>query len=596
MTRVLSRWLVERGGLVALVALSLYVWVAPNHLSSGDNAEFATLGNIGGAAHPTGYPLYLLWLRAWSWLPVEPAHAMALATCLLGAASLLVLHAACRAWGATATAASLAVAMLAGVPVIVRLHSEAEVFALNGLVAGAVLWLAAEGGPLRGLPRALALGMVAGLGLANHVTCVLLAPIGLFGVVQASRETARPRAGLLVLGAAVGGLCVGLTPYAYLLITPETRGSWGKIDGLGELVRHFLRMDYGGPGELAAVDRGGTPGDNVAFLFASHFRGWLWAPFALGVVVLAARCLGRGLTRLSHVAWILLTVSWLLAGVGLVSRFNLPPRGVHAFITQRFHMLPLIVFAIPVAIGFDEVGKRLAALRHFNVARSPWARAVLSVLVMATLIAVALPRITGARSPAIEQSLKNSLRTLPPNAVLIGTPDELNFGMAYLQGVLGERPDVTIIAWPQVGLAYARARIERAIGVSIENLPPGSDEKLSVVVAAQVLATDRPLFIDPYQANIATSYPIYPYGLLFRVLPRGTPPPSIEELFAINEALYARYEFGYPTPNTADIVPANIHGHYARTWHVIADGLGAAGKPELQRRAMEMALALAPED
>src|SRR5262249_2275581 len=61
--------LIDRGGLIALVALVGYVWLAPPWIVDGDNAELAVLGTVGGVAHPTGYPAYLLWLRATAWLP-----------------------------------------------------------------------------------------------------------------------------------------------------------------------------------------------------------------------------------------------------------------------------------------------------------------------------------------------------------------------------------------------------------------------------------------------------------------------------------------------------------------------------------------------
>src|SRR5690242_11924833 len=196
--------------------------LAPSHIVDGDNAEFATLGTIGGAAHPSGYPAYLLWLRATSWLPGTPAHATALATAVLGAASIWVLYKACRAWGAKPLAATLAVVIFAGAPMAIRTGVRAEVFALNDLVVAAVLWLAAREGPLRGSARGFALGLVAGLGLANHMTCALIAPVGILGVVRAVRE-ARMRA----LAFAVLGLAIGLSPYLYLFATPDSAMSWG---------------------------------------------------------------------------------------------------------------------------------------------------------------------------------------------------------------------------------------------------------------------------------------------------------------------------------------------------------------------------------
>ncbi|MGE5183840.1 MAG: protein O-mannosyl-transferase family, partial [Acidobacteriota bacterium] len=161
----LVRILFERGGLLGLAVAALYLAIAPAHVIDGDNAEFCTLGALGGAGHPPGYPLFVLWLRAMSWLPgASPAHTAALATALLGALSIVVLHAACRAWGARPLAATLACAIYAGAPVVIAIYTEAEVFALNGVIVGGVLLLAARGGPLRGTWRAGALGLVAGLG------------------------------------------------------------------------------------------------------------------------------------------------------------------------------------------------------------------------------------------------------------------------------------------------------------------------------------------------------------------------------------------------------------------------------------------------
>jgi hypothetical protein len=592
MSQRASRWLVERGGLVALAALVVYAVAAPSHLSTGDNAEFAALGELGGTAHPPGYPLYVLWLRAWSWLPgASPAHVAALATGVLGALTLLVVHAACRAWGAGAFAASLTVALLGATPLVVRLHTEAEVFALNGLIGATIVWLAARRGPLTGIERAAALGLVAGLGLANHHTSVLLAPIGLFGAVRGLRES--QRAGVAAL-AAIGGLCLGLTPYLYLLGAAETRASWGQIDGAGELLRHFLRMDYGGPSQLGPVDRGGTALANLTALTATLGRAYVWLPSCVALAALGARLARPSDDAESRVGWAMLLASVVLAGPLLVARFNLHPDGAHAFITRRFHLLPAILFAVPVADGLQRAGSWVKQRITSQLGRAPWHGAVLSALVLVALIAIALPGIGRARSPAIEQAVRNMLVTLPDNAVVIATPDEVHFGMGYLQGALAQRPDVVIITWQLVGLPHVRARIAKQLGIQIRELPQESAQKLSVVVAEQILASGRPLFIDTFQGNIATSFPVYPTGLLYRVLPHGSTLPSIDELFELNQALYDRYRFGYEFPHRTDLVPAFFHTAYAETWRAIAAGLARAGKQERAEIARRTAEALAP--
>src|ERR1044072_8804462 len=105
MRQLIASRVVARGWLLGLRAIVAYSAVASRYIVDGDNAEFATLGAIGGRAHPSGYPLYVLWLRAWSWLPgATAAHTAALATAILGGLGIAVLHAACRAWGGRAGA------------------------------------------------------------------------------------------------------------------------------------------------------------------------------------------------------------------------------------------------------------------------------------------------------------------------------------------------------------------------------------------------------------------------------------------------------------------------------------------------------------
>ena len=282
------RLLVERGGLITFAVLALYVWIASPYVVNGDNAEFSTLGTTGGGAHPPGYSAYLMWLRLWSWLPAQsPAHAAAIATGILTALQSLTLHAACRAWAARPTVAAVVVAIYAGGPIVLRVQSEAEVFAMHSLICALVLWLAAHNGPLKGALRVAALGLVAGLGISNQLTCVLVAPLGLLGAVRGVREAER-KAG--AVGAGVAGLVVGLSAYLYLLITPDTIGSWGKVDDLADLWWHFLRMDYGGPGAFAGRGVDVPFVDNLVALGRTLGRSYVYVPAALAIGALGYFC------------------------------------------------------------------------------------------------------------------------------------------------------------------------------------------------------------------------------------------------------------------------------------------------------------------
>ena len=580
----LARLALDRGGLVTLVTLVLYVWIAAPHVVYGDNAEFSALSTLGGVAHPTGYPLYVLWLRAWSWLPVEsPAHAAAIATGILTALEVLVLHAACRAWGARPLAATAAVAMLAACPIVLRIQSEAEVFALNGLVCGAVLWLAAAEGPLRGRWRIGVLGLVAGLGMANHLTCVLVAPIGLYGVWRGHKEAAGSP--LVAFALAAAGLVIGLLPYLYLFLAPDSWVSWRRIESLGDLIHHILRYDYGGPGQFSPVDHPVSAGDNLLAFLASMGRAFLWIPAVVGVAALGYFS-ARGDRSEPRVAWAMYAVTWLVAGPVFVLRFNIDPVGSGLYVVQRFHLLAMLILVVPVAVGIDRLVAHYESRIPARLHPSQRAHAVLAVVGLIGVAVPALPYVARMHSPAMEQALLNLVRSLPPNAIVIGAPDVFHFGLGYVQGALGERHDVGVITTVQLGLPSARARVRERTGIEVIQVPRGSEDKLSVKVCEQALATGRRVFVDPYQANIAASFPTYPYGLLFRVLPRGSALPSVVEVFAINKQIYADYKFGYAFPGPEDQIATTFHEHYARVWKMIAGSLGDHPEEQAFARAM----------
>ena len=579
----------ERGVALGLLVLVAYLWLAPTHVVDGDNAELSTLGMLGGVPHPTGYPLYMIWLRAMQWLPGStPAHTAALATAVLGAASILVLHAACRAWGARPLAATIACAVLAASPVVVEMSTEAEVFALNNLMAATILWLAATNGPLRGLARAGALGLVAGLGLCDHVTCVLLAPIGLVGVVRGAREARRLVPALTL---ATAGFVVGLLPYTYLLVTAENARSWGRhLDGLHALMFHVLRYDYGGPGAFAPNHPPLPMLDNLAELARSLGRWWLWLPVVLGLVTLAR----RSARREERWSWVALASSFLLAGPLLVLKFNVELEGPGLFVVHRFHLLPAVILGIPIAVGLDDVGSWLAArfpgFAHRLAAR-PLLGDLLALAAFVALLGSSLGFVQAVHSPAVELNARNMLRSLPTDAVVIVAEDDLDFATSYLQLARGERPDVTVVMWYAIARPATRERIEQRLGITI---PVVGTDIFVAHFAQAVLATGRPVFVDGYQKHVLEAFPTYPFGILFRVLPKGSTLPGIREVFALDRDLYARFELGYPLPPPGLGWPAHVHERLAHPWQIIHDALAASGDAEDAAFALEVGRALMP--
>jgi len=563
----------------------LYVVLAPAHVVDADNAEFSALAQAGGVPHPSGYPLYILYLRATSWLPgASPAHTAAIATAILAAASIVMLHAACRAWGARPAAATIACAIFAGGPVVMRVYTEAEVFALNGLVVAVILWLAAADGPIRGARRVIGLGLVAGLGLSNHLSCALVAPVGVYGLVIGIRELERRR--LPIALAATGAFVLGLTPYLYLLIAPADGMSWGKIDSLGALVRHFLRLDYGG-GRLSASGVDVPVRDSLAALATTVGRGWLWAPAAVGIGML-----GWGVARgPARIAWGCLGLAVILAGPVLISRFNIPPTpGVPLHVCERLHLLAVTLLVVPVAVGLD-LGVRAIARRRALPAPRAGLLAGLGLVALAGAVAPTLPGLRRVHSPALERAIANVLETAPKNAVILTVGDHFHFVGAYLQDALGVRPDVVMITGSMTPMKWYRDDVDARLGFVA--LPPAPGDA-DVRIAREILAHGRPLLIDRNYGPIAKAYASYPYGMLVRIVPPGEPTPAVGDVLALNRDIFERLDLDYPPPHKDDNWPGLIHAEYAATWRVIAHGLAAAGRAEDAEWATDLAAGLAP--
>ncbi|MEL6179612.1 MAG: DUF2723 domain-containing protein, partial [Myxococcota bacterium] len=219
--------------LVCVVAV-VYLATASPWVLGGDNGEFSAIGAMGGVAHPPGYPLYTLYLRLTSWLPgVSPAHTAALATALLGAASVWGVCRAAMAWGASLLAAVVAAGVYGFSSLAWVLGTHAEVFVLNGMLVSAIVMLAAPLGPLRGMPRVLTLGALAGLALANHHSAVLVLPLGLYGVARGVWESQAWWSTLAAAGLFL--VALGL-PYGYTFWVghhvEEVAWVWGDVSHL----------------------------------------------------------------------------------------------------------------------------------------------------------------------------------------------------------------------------------------------------------------------------------------------------------------------------------------------------------------------------
>lgn len=108
-----SKWLVP----AAFAALALaYAFSAATTVGGGDAGEFAARAARGGVAHPPGYPLFVMFLRSFAWLPTEPVFRAAVATSLLAVLAAWLLFRVAMSFGSSRASAALVTAIFACAP------------------------------------------------------------------------------------------------------------------------------------------------------------------------------------------------------------------------------------------------------------------------------------------------------------------------------------------------------------------------------------------------------------------------------------------------------------------------------------------------
>ncbi|KAM8913654.1 protein O-mannosyl-transferase TMEM260 isoform 5-T6 [Spinachia spinachia] len=239
-------------GTTAAFVAALYVPCVQRTVPGGDSGELITTACELGVAHPPGYPVFTLLARlAMCLLPsLSPAHSVNLMSSLLGAAACGTLClTVCRLEG-PGPGAVLAGGLFAVSRLSWQWSMVAEVFALNNLFVGLLLFLTASFHCAENAAQRRKIAHVGalccGLGLCNQHTLVLYVLLIIPWVLH--RLYARRELNLHSLVSLGACFFWGFLPYIYLPVSSylnTARWSWGDQTTLSGLLTHLLRAEYG---------------------------------------------------------------------------------------------------------------------------------------------------------------------------------------------------------------------------------------------------------------------------------------------------------------------------------------------------------------
>ncbi|HXI79603.1 MAG TPA: DUF2723 domain-containing protein [Verrucomicrobiae bacterium] len=487
---------------VFTLALLVYVRTLVPGPTFGDWAEMQFVPAELGIPHPTGYPLYILLGKLFSYLPFGT---LAIRAELLSAAS-----------AAAASGACVLIAMRLGVRPVIAIAAGLA------LAVTGTLWLEATYSEMNSLhlllmaavihralvwrderrDRDLLLGaLIAGLSFSNHLLAVTCVPIVILFVLFDARSRLAERPVLLLQAALL--FVAGLLPYLFIPIR--------ALFGPASIYGRFLTWDGFSTLVTGAEFRGDmhfTSGESLA-------KAWRDVPDVLAQLQ-ARSDLVYVIGGLVGLVVLLLRDRWVALMLGLVVAGNIFIFANYVGDLEHYLLVTWLVFAIGAAVAGEAIVGWLER-RLPNLAEAPGP----------AVIALVLPIVIGATNWSTYDESQNHtgdqfaevvLGQLPPNAVLLSYWDALT-NLSYVHCVEGERPDVSLRAF------------DDAARMVCDPVTATLDET----------ARERPLYalfvtggeIDQLRASfdlVAGPRLPLPYGrreldhsgILYRVLPKGT--------------------------------------------------------------------------
>ena len=500
-----------------VVLLCAYASTLPTTLTDADAGEFLVIAKAGGVPHPPGYPLFTLICQLLAlndrWLPLVTLVAGFSALCVAGAGAVLV-RALRPLVGAPAASAAVLLALLS--PAVWRQANAAEPFALNLLLAALLLAVGLRllSAPLDEEPRSIrhgaaCLGLLFGLGFANHHTLAVLIPLPLLLVLRWRVVPAVLKGAVVV---AVVAFIVGSVPILSLLAAdrfgPLVYGDWDSA----RLLRHLLRLDYGSLQLAGAFDAYGESFWHFVLLLPRH-TGFV-GPVLLVLGLVRARAWGPWV-------WAALLCTTLLGVPVFLSMMSIPP-DVEPVVVARFFALPMLLLVPWFAAGASA----LLALDHRRTRV-----AALGLVVVLAVHASLSRRVSNRASEQVYQAhIQQMLSLQSEGGVFVSSSDLADYGLSYGQRVLGLAAEAPLIMFGLFRSQWYRARLARPLGAPVDVIEAGFVPLLSWLhQRVPLLVVDLPGPPRPRMFDRAR-----PLGGMMVVFPRQEPLPSWLEVYDAN--------------------------------------------------------------
>ncbi|MBJ6724094.1 glycosyltransferase family 117 protein [Geomesophilobacter sediminis] len=525
-----------------LLPLLLYLITLAPSVTFFDSGEFITATSCLGAAHSPGYPLFINYAKAFTWLPfgsiafrVNFATAVSAGLACYGAYLLTFTLLGKEDFpGAPGTGAlfrrgaSLAAALaFAGTPRLWLQSNHDKPYPLLAFICGIVFYLMLRWRDSVDAdaehPGYVYLGaFLCGLGTAAHQIMVLMIPVYAYLLISKNwRVILRVREIILALSFGILGFAIQLHLIVRALQKPLL--NWGDSKDLGQFLWTMLRKGY--PVEKPVRDLKLLWIQMNAFNVPHEYT-------AVGITLLVLGlffCLKKN--RDAAIAYLVGIFSFLLVIAGY---FDAPADLV--FLSEEFFTPLYLLSAVFIGVALFGI---LATIAQRFPALTARRAANFLVPVSLFLFPAAVCALNFQENDQHENYIaydyaSNSLRSLPQNTVYFTWGDSGAFPLWYLQGVERMRDDLDILHTPHLVFrwyldAFPILKNSRLASQQLDSLSP--EAALFLAISEQV--GSRPVFVDfstRYSVPFGGGFQPRQRGISYRIVPQGVPvvPPEQE--------------------------------------------------------------------
>jgi|GEM_PF-2129177 len=392
----------------------LYIYCSPFTVQSGDTGELVTNSFFLRVSHPPGYPLWTLLYH----LPIKylnfgnPFASASIFTIVIGLSSLLILY-----FSIPSLANLLVISILGTATVFWRYFLLPDVFALHILFLSLLFFVIMKPNLL---DKWWVLFLIS-LSVSNHHTIIFVFPLFVFALVKSGLTKQK-----MVLS-----ILFGFFSFLFYLVLqqfhPQAYGSWGNLDSVDSVIKHFLRQEYG----TFSLAKESQNSQSWVLFFLKYLVRDFWAIMLMFGYFLFRYFNVFKKSIKTGIIIVLCLVSYIMV-FEFFARVSLDVSGESTF--ERFLIMPLLLFLF-VFLNYlkdllDKFKPWMSILLSLNVGMNLWNN---------------FEQVNYKNKTGIHDRIVNSFEDLPPKSVFFAHGDTFGFASYYLHEVLGFRKDIYLI-------------------------------------------------------------------------------------------------------------------------------------------------------